>query len=430
MPLLSDKNINDQGIDATGIINASANAELYEVRFNIFDPTTTESASYPHTAALRNAINALDAYTGGGTTVNITIAFDAGKTERNYATRAQVDAIATAIAAITTAGEWATGKKLEMTAVPRLGNLYGSAKDVGAITARLPALSESGGRVNRVGFTRITRQASLTRYGFFYEFTDESLDFDTDAQLKDHLARELMNGAIETYEAQLQQDLLSAGTTRVYPGSATSRATIATQLAYTDLLALDEQLTLNRTPKQTTILTGSNNVDTRTIPASRILFVGPEVASRLRNMTDGGGNFVFVGVQHYAGQTKPLNGEIGSIDSFRIVMVPDMQYWEGAGSSSVSNVRAGYSVGSTTLKANVYPMLVVGEDSFTTIGFNTGNGRGGKFNVISRMPGAESADVYNNPYGTTGFSSIQWYYGCLILRPERIGIIETAVGTN
>lgn len=239
-----------------------------------------------------------------------------------------------------------------------------------------------------------------------------------------------MNGAIETYEAQMQQDLLNAGTTRVYPGSATSRGTVAVQLAYKDLLALDEQLTLNRTPKQTTILTGSNNVDTRTIPASRILFVGPEVASRLRNMTDAGGNFVFVGVQHYAGQTKPLNGEIGSIDSFRIVMVPDMQYWEGAGSSSVSGVRAGYSVGSTTLKANVYPMLVVGEDSFTTIGFNTGNGRGGKFNVITRMPGAESADVYNNPYGTTGFSSIQWYYGCLILRPERIGVIETAVGTN
>lgn len=150
MPLLSDKNINDQGIDATGTINASANAELYEVRFNIFDPTTTESSTYPHTIALRNAIDALDAYTGAGTTVNITIAFGAGKTERNYATRAQVDAIATAIAAITTAGEWAAGKKLEMTAVPRLGNLYGSAKDVGAITARLPALSESGGRVNKL----------------------------------------------------------------------------------------------------------------------------------------------------------------------------------------------------------------------------------------------------------------------------------------
>ena len=35
------------------------------------------------------------------------------------------------------------------------GNLYGGSKDIGTITARLPTLREEGGRVNRVGFTRI-----------------------------------------------------------------------------------------------------------------------------------------------------------------------------------------------------------------------------------------------------------------------------------
>lgn len=151
MPLLSDKNINDQGIDATGTINASANAELYEVRFNIFDPTTGESSGYTLATALKDAINALDAYTATSSSAAVTVTFTSGKTERNYATRTQVDAIATAIANITSSVDgWAAGKKLEMTAVPRLGNLYGSAKDVGAITARLPALSESGGRVNKL----------------------------------------------------------------------------------------------------------------------------------------------------------------------------------------------------------------------------------------------------------------------------------------
>lgn len=46
LPLLSDKNINDQGIDATGAINASANAELYEVRFNIFDQQLLKLAHF------------------------------------------------------------------------------------------------------------------------------------------------------------------------------------------------------------------------------------------------------------------------------------------------------------------------------------------------------------------------------------------------
>ena len=43
---------------------------------------------------------------------------------------------------------------------------------------------------------------------------------------------------------------------------------------------------------------------------------------------------------------------------------------------------------------------------------------------MTKMPGKETADR-NDPYGETGFSSIKWYYGILILRPERIGVIKT-----
>ena len=51
------------------------------------------------------------------------------------------------------------------------GNLYGSSRDVGAIASKLPALTENGGRVNRVGFTRVEREGSIHKFGFFTEFT-------------------------------------------------------------------------------------------------------------------------------------------------------------------------------------------------------------------------------------------------------------------
>ena len=51
------------------------------------------------------------------------------------------------------------------------GNLYGSSKDIGTITNKLPTLTENGGRVNRVGFTRLTREGSIHKFGFFTEFT-------------------------------------------------------------------------------------------------------------------------------------------------------------------------------------------------------------------------------------------------------------------
>lgn len=47
-----------------------------------------------------------------------------------------------------------------------------------------------------------------------------------------------------------------------------------------------------------------------------------------------------------------------------------------------------------------------------------------KFKIITKMPGEKTADR-NDPYGEMGFSSIKWYYGTMILRPERIGVIKT-----
>lgn len=57
-------------------------------------------------------------------------------------------------------------------AVETNGNLYGSSRDIGTISSKLPTLTENGGRVNRVGFTRLLRSATIHKFGFFTEFTD------------------------------------------------------------------------------------------------------------------------------------------------------------------------------------------------------------------------------------------------------------------
>lgn len=310
------------------------------------------------------------------------------------------------------------------------GNLYGSSKDVGTITAKLPLLTENGGRVNRVGFTRLTLEGSIHKFGFFTEFTQESLDFDNDDQLKEHLSRELMNGAVQLTEAVLQKDLLAAPGVTLFAGAATTNATVTGEgatpsvVSYQNLMRLDQILTDNRTPKQTTIITGSRNIDTRVIPAARVMFVGSELVPTLRAMKDLFNNAAFIPVQHYAAAGTLLNGEIGTIDAFRIIQVPEMLHWAGVGANATA-ANPGYrttNVGGTE-KYNVYPMLVIGDDSFTTIGFQT-DGKTVKFSVLTKMPGKETADR-NDPYGETGFSSIKWYYGILIKRAHRIGIIKT-----
>ena len=318
------------------------------------------------------------------------------------------------------------------------GNLYGSSKDVGTITSKLPTLTENGGRVNRVGFTRLTREGSIHKFGFFTEFTQESLDFDSDDMLKEHLSRELLNGAVQLTEAVLQRDLLAAAGTVLFAGAAMANGEVtgedtpaagghpkipASIVSYRNLVRLDQILNDNRTPKQTKVITGSRMIDTKTISAGRVMFVGSELSPMLMEMKDTFDEKAFIPIQQYGDAGTIMNGEIGAIGAFRIIVVPEMLHWAGAGAEVDDNPGYRTSRVGGVERYDIYPMLVIGDDSFVTIGFQT-DGKTVKFSVLTKMPGKETADR-NDPYGETGFSSIKWYYGILIKRPERIGLVKT-----
>ena len=305
------------------------------------------------------------------------------------------------------------------------GNLYGSSKDVGTITSRLPTLTENGGRVNRVGQKRLTIEGNITEFGFFTEFTRDSIEFDSDDSLREHLSREMMNAAVQMQEAQVQIDLISSAGVELFSGVATDDSEITGEganpslVSYDDFVRLDQILTDNRTPRQTTVITGSKFTDTRVVPACRVMYVGSEIVPHLKRLKDPFNNKAFIEVQHYADAGNTLNGEIGSIDQFRIIQVPEMLHWAGVGAAEGTN--PGYRAEGG--KYNVYPMLVVGNESFTALGFQT-DGKKLGVNVMTRNYGKEAME-FNDPYGKIGISSMTWYYGILVFRPERLGIIKT-----
>ena len=298
------------------------------------------------------------------------------------------------------------------------GNLYGSSKDVGTIPSKFPVLSETGGKVNRVGVTRRTIESNLEKFGFYTDFSTDLLALDSDAELLSHITRELMNAAVEIQEDLLQKDLLNAAGTVRYAGTATSNATLTATsvLTYNDLMRLTIDLDNARCSKQTTVITGTRLVDTKTIPSCRVAFVGSELIPTLEAMQDPHNRPALVPVQQYAAGTTVLNGEYGAIAGFRIVVVPEMMKWAGKGAASSDP--SFYLTGGNF---DVFPFLVVGADSFVDIGFQT-DGKSNKFKTIMKK-GDELADM-NNPYGDVGFSSIKWWYGFMALRPEWIGLIK------
>lgn len=309
------------------------------------------------------------------------------------------------------------------------GNLYGSSKDVGTIAGKLPLVGETGGRVNRVGFTRLEREGTITKFGMFQEFTQDMFDFDSDEDLYGHMSREMVTGATQLTEAVLQADLLAAAGTVLYAGAALNNGEITGEGAtpsvveYDDFLRLSIMLDDNRTPKQTTYISGSRMQDTRTIAGGRIMYIGSELQMLLEKMEDSFGNPAFIHVHQYAAAGEPMNGEIGSVGRFRIIVVPEMLHWAGVGAPVTANGGYQSTVVGGAERYDVFPMLVVGAESFTTIGFQT-DGKTTKFKIITKMPGEKTADR-NEPYGELGFSSIKWWYGFMSMRPERIGLIKT-----
>lgn len=438
LPLLDDRNLNDQGIDAAGV---TIDSGYHQIWF----PSTALQVLDAGAAAAVSAITAcgLAAATDGDGAVGVT---HTKITISGLGTAATVAAAKGAQPAPSVAGDnamqlygvFSTAQKTTLlaagiklndaggTAVSFVtkqlsGNLYGSSKDVGTISGKLPALSETGGRVNRVGFKRIQLEGTFEKFGFFDEYTQESLDFDSDAELQMHINREMVDGATEITEDALQVDLLSSAGVVRYAGDATSTATIGANdvVDYGDLLRLSIDLDNNRCPKQTTIITGTRMVDTKTINGNRVLYVGSELIPTLRAMVDLHSNPAFVSVEKYAAGTTVLNGEIGTIDQFRIVVVPEMMKWAGAGAA----IGGDATMYSTNGRFDVFPLLCVGEGSFTTIGFQT-DGKGVKFAITHVPPGKDTADR-TDPYGETGFMSIKWYYGFMVLRSERIGLIKS-----
>lgn len=405
IPLLDDANVNDQGIDANG---ASTTVEK-TIRISV-----VKEGLYTTKYAVGEGANSAAATTAAETRAHAILTKELG-----FAGAAYVNSKAAAV----TAGVIIVDSE---DAVPVTGNSYGSSKDVGYISGRMPVLTENGGRVNRVGFKRRELEGTFSKFGFFDEYTQESLDFDTDADLEEHINREMINGAAEITEDALQIDLLNAAGVVRFGGVATSNATMTGETAdtkslisYASLMKLSLDLDNNRCPKESKMITGTRMVDTKTVRGARHLLIGSELVTLFEKMTDYFGGKAFISVEQYAAGSEVAEGEIGAVGPFRIIVVPEMMYWAGAGKTVTTN--AGYR--ETAGKYDIFPMLVIGSGSFTTIGFQT-DGKSTKFTIYNKKPGKETADR-NDPYGEKGFMSIKWYYGMLVLRPERIALCKT-----
>jgi len=329
------------------------------------------------------------------------------------------------------------------------------------------SLYEGAGAINKRKIKKVTISQNFSRYGEMIDYTDE-VDMFSEDMVQVHYREELGFLANRRSEDLIQLDMLST-TNVMYVGSAVSVKTVgvdttaddtttddASRVNY-DLIRLGVRLLVrNRASKNTSIVTGSTKIDTRSINKAFYAIIGPEVKFDLENVIRRTGTansdssaYVYIPAYKYADAANLAEGEVGAMNDVRFIESESAMIYAGAGmvagptSTTVDQYAGGLSTTTfangaavdavrgttynrtTSLEApagtgvdaleyfDVFPILFPTTGSFATIGLK-GHGKI-KFN--SQAP---SKIELSNPYGTTGFFSYNMWYAGIILREERL----------
>ena len=308
---------------------------------------------------------------------------------------------------------------------------YMTARTADEVSAALTnaSLAEGAGAVNKRSLQKITVETSFARYGEMIDYTDE-VDLFSEDYIQVKYREELGELANSRMEDLIQLDMLGTGTV-LYSGTATSKATIGNSIA-TDgsedadwLVSYDlirkavRKLVRNRAKKNTTIVTGSTKIDTKTIASSYYAIIDADVKTDLENITRGTSyekHYAYVPFHKYGDATKAAEGEVGSMYEVRFIESESAVVYAGKGAT----VPAGY-VGSLAYtgtigvdaKFDVHAILFPTENAFATVGLK---GQG-KIKFNSQDP---SKVELINPYGTQGFFSYNFWYAGIILEEEKL----------
>ena len=195
--------------------------------------------------------------------------------------------------------------------------------------------------------------ASLGQYGGWSEITDVIQDTHEDP---------ILQGATQLHGQQAGESFemltyltLRAGTNVVY-ANGSARNAVNTKISLGKLRSAVRTLNKNKCRKKTSILAPSVNYKTQAIEAAYVAVCHTDLEPDIRDLAG------FVPVAQYGSRQPICPQEFGSVENVRFITTTIATPFADAGDA------AGATVLSTTgTKADVYPVLIFGEDAYGTV---------------------------------------------------------------
>ncbi len=244
--------------------------------------------------------------------------------------------------------------------------------------------------------TAVDVTATLTQYSCLYAVTDKTADLyedDVPAEMKKQCGER-----VGLLREMVRYGALKGMTNLFYGGTGTTKDTVNGTVSLNLLRKITRSLKANHAKMVTSILAASPNFATAPVEASYLVFVSTDMEPAIRDLP---------GFKHVAeyGQRKTVHEqEIGSVESFRFVLSPEL----------AADINGGASVGSTGMYStgasniDIYPMIVVGEDAWGQVAL-----RGMDSMDVSYIPPGQKDK--NDPLGQRGYIGAKTYMTALVL---------------
>lgn len=246
----------------------------------------------------------------------------------------------------------------------------------------------------------------ISQYGAWVPFTDVIADTHEDPNLNT-MTMLCSDQAASTKEA-IVWGVIRGGTSVIYSGTATSRATVEAPLDEDDLRAAQRELKANHGRHITKMIGASEKISTEPVAPAFIAFGHTNLEADLRDLVG------FTVREKYSSFNAVSDYEIGKFEDIRFILTPQLEPFFGAGSATTTGVL------NTNSAVDVYPIVIVAQDAYGVTPLK------GMESVSMAVKNPKMGDSYEDPLGQRGFVSWKMWYVATRLNESWMVRIETA----
>uniref|UniRef100_A0A6M3J3A7 Putative capsid protein n=2 Tax=viral metagenome TaxID=1070528 RepID=A0A6M3J3A7_9ZZZZ len=253
--------------------------------------------------------------------------------------------------------------------------------------------------------------STLQQFGDWAELTDVVFDTHEDDVPKEtvSLCGDQMGETVEVVTIAT----LKSGSNVFYANNAGSRAAVNSPPLAGDFKRIERSLNKNKAELITSMIAPSQKISTEPIDPAFMAMGHTDLKADIEAMEG------FIPVKNYSETKKVHPTEVGSLGRFRFCLTPLFEAWLAAASSATGTTYlSSGDIPSSALAPDVYPIIVVGKDSYGVVRLQGMNAVSPAVHYPKPVPGDE--------LGQRGFVSWKIYYTSVILNSAWCARYEVA----